>query len=335
MTVWRPDVLGDGFECTDINLGTDEEGTLVATLVRALPTRLPLLRTLLGTPRLFEDVEVLYVHGWNDYFFQRRLARFFTERGARFFALDLRKYGRSLRKGQTQCFVQNLADYDEEIARAIDIMHEEPGSSRKLVLLGHSTGGLVLSLWANRHRGVADALVLNSPWLDLQLGSTVRAALKPVVNLQAKLKPQQIVLPQLDLGFYMRAQHEMADPTDLEVVNLDWRPKQAIPVLSGWLSAIVDGHTEIQQGIEVGAPVCTLLSARSLFGLNWSDEMLHSDTVLEVEGIAKAALKLGKSVTVERIDGALHDIFVSEPAVRDEAYRRLDAWLRGWQASRT
>ena len=36
---------------------------------------------------LLEDVDVLYVHGWSDYFFQRRLARVFTSRGARFFLL--------------------------------------------------------------------------------------------------------------------------------------------------------------------------------------------------------------------------------------------------------
>ena len=36
MTQWRSDVLGDEFECTDIDLGEDSEGPLFATLVRAL-----------------------------------------------------------------------------------------------------------------------------------------------------------------------------------------------------------------------------------------------------------------------------------------------------------
>ena len=61
--------------------------------------------------------------------------------------------------------------------------------------------------------------------------------------------------------------------------------------------------------------------------------MRSADTVLEVEGIARAALRLGPSVTVERIDGALHDIFLSAPDVRDEAYARLETWLSGWRAS--
>ncbi len=70
-----------------------------------------------GTP--LADVDVLYVHGWSDYFFQKRLARFWTDRGARFYALDLRKYGRSLRPGQTPGYIADLDTYDEDIAAAL------------------------------------------------------------------------------------------------------------------------------------------------------------------------------------------------------------------------
>ena len=48
--------------------------------------------------------------------------------------------------------------------------------------MGHSTGGLTLTLWAARHPGLADALVLNSPWLELQLGPLGRQALAPLVD---------------------------------------------------------------------------------------------------------------------------------------------------------
>ena len=174
MTQWRSDVLGDEFECTDIDLGEDSEGPLIATLVRALPTPLGFWDRTLGRVRDLEHLDVLYVHGWSDYFFQKDLARYFTSRGARFFALDLRKYGRSLRQGQTFGYTERLEDYDTEINAAIDIMrNDNTGGSRgggapattpnhrSLVLLGHSTGGLVLSLWAHRHSGVADALVLH------------------------------------------------------------------------------------------------------------------------------------------------------------------------------
>ena len=34
---WRPDVLGEGFEQLTLPLGSDDEGEVVATLVRHLP----------------------------------------------------------------------------------------------------------------------------------------------------------------------------------------------------------------------------------------------------------------------------------------------------------
>lgn len=336
-------MLGDGFACTDIDLGEDEEGPLLATLVKSLPESVGFWDRLRGVVRELDDVDVLYVHGWSDYFFQKELARFFTKKGARFFALDLRKCGRSLREGQTFGYTEDLRDYDAEINASVEIIQEDQPSGRsritagaqqrKLVMLGHSTGGLVLTLWADRHRGVVDALVLNSPWLDLQVSGAVRRAIVPVIQLQARYNPHEITLPQLDLGFYAQAQHANCSPEELSEINLDWRPEPSMPVRVGWLRAIIEGHGRVSAGLEVGVPVCTLLSARSEFGLNWNDAMLRADTVLDVDAVARAALRIGSSVTVERIDGALHDVFLSESGARDQAYQRLEAWLIGWRAN--
>lgn len=334
-------MLGAGFECLELDLGADDEGPLVATLVRALPPRRTLWERLTHPPRMLEDVDVLYVHGWSDYFFQRHLAEFWTTRGARFYALDLRKYGRSLREGQTKGYIENLTDYDLEIALALEAMGHaplpqgaasEPEKARRLVLLGHSTGGLVLSLWADRHRGAADALILNSPWLELQLSGRVRTALAPIVNLRARLTPRELALPQLDLGFYNRAQRMVSDPREIDEINAEWRPQHTYPVLAGWLNAILSGHARVAAGLDVGAPACVLLSTRSQFGVGWRDDMLRADTVIEVNTAAQAALRLGPSVTIERIDGALHDVFISERRARADAFARLDRWLLGWIA---
>ena len=109
---WVPDILGAPFEQLTLLLGTDAEGDVVATLVRSRP-RAAALAPLV-------DVDVLYVHGWSDYFFQTDLARFWNRLGARFYALDLRKYGRSMRQGQTPGYVASLDEYDADIAAALD-----------------------------------------------------------------------------------------------------------------------------------------------------------------------------------------------------------------------
>ncbi|MFJ4174992.1 alpha/beta hydrolase [Microbacterium sp. NPDC089696] len=333
MADWIPDVLGDEFEQLTLTLEPDDEGDVVATVVRALPSERGWWERWRGRTRMLEDVDVLYVHGWSDYFFQKRLARFWTGRGARFFALDLRKYGRSLRDGQTPGFVTDLTTYDEDIAAALDAMGrgaEGTGSGRRLILLGHSTGGLTLSLWASRHPGTASAVILNSPWLEFQVASA-RPLIAPVAELQARWAPREVA-PQVDLGFYTRAQQEVADPDDPVEVNLAWRPAQTMAVHAGWFHAILTGHAAVAAGLSIAAPVCVLLSARSATPTRWSDDLTRADSVLVVDDIARAALRLGPSVTVERIDGALHDVFLSRHDAREDAYARLDRWVRGWSA---
>lgn len=348
MTEWVPDVLGDEFAQRTLSLGDDGEGAVVATLVRALPKPIVpqrprgwqrLLGVLRGpstddAPPLFDGVDVLYVHGWSDYFFQKRLARFWSSRGARFFALDLRKYGRSLRDGQTPGYIADLTTYDEDIAAALEVIAEDADISRgprRLVLMGHSTGGLVLSLWASRHPDAASAVILNSPWLEFQL-APLRAAIAPVVELQARLRPLDVA-PQIDLGYYARAQTEVADTEDVMQTNPVWRPVPSMAVHAGWLHAILAGHRTVAAGLAIPAPVCVLLSTHSAFPTRWSEELTSADTVLVVDDIAQRSLKLGSSVTVERVAGALHDVFLSRKQARDDAYARLERWASGWARS--
>lgn len=335
MSTWSPDVLGDEFQQLTLDLGTDEQGPVVATLVRALPRQPSWWARVNGDAPMLDGVDVLYIHGWSDYFFQKRLARFWTSRGARFFALDLRKYGRSLREWQTPGYITDLAIYDEDIHAALTAMGREPGetaSDRRLILLGHSTGGLTLSLWASRHPGAADALILNSPWLEFQF-APARAAIAPVVELQARIWPMEAA-PQIDLGFYTRAQQEVADADDPMDPNPVWRPAQTMAVYAGWLHAVLSGHKAVSSGLSIKAPVCVLLSARFVPPTRWSQDLTSADSVLVVDDIARAALRLGPSVTVERVDGALHDVFLSRHEAREEAYQRLDRWVTGWSVTR-
>ncbi|MBB2976667.1 alpha-beta hydrolase superfamily lysophospholipase [Microbacterium endophyticum] len=314
---WTLDVLGQGFEQYTLELQPDDEGDVVATVVRHLPNPL----TAWNKP--LRNVDVLYVHGWSDYFFQREEARFFTELGARFYALDLRKYGRSLRDGQTPGYITDLATYDEDIEGAIQLIGQGRNASRLLVLVGHSTGGLILTLWAARHPGVAAALILNSPWLELQIGSLGRAALAPIVGVRARYEPRG-TQPVVDLGFYTRAQHDLGAGAEAYPA---WRPERGFPTHPGWLNAIILGHSKIAEGVDVGCPVLVLLSMRSTPPVRWVTAMTSSDSVLVVDDIARASLKIGKLVTVARIEDAIHDVFLSAPGARAEAYAVLRNWV--------
>ncbi|WP_375385525.1 alpha/beta hydrolase [uncultured Microbacterium sp.] len=319
---WVPDILGKGFEQLTLPLGHDEEGPVVATLVRSIPNQLSRVTGPLA------DVDVLYVHGWSDFFFQTELARFWNRLGARFYALDLRKYGRSLREGQTPGYTESLQTYDEDIAAAREAMARgKDAAARRLVLLGHSTGGLTLTLWAARHPEAASAVVLNSPWLELQVGAVGRQALAPLVGVRARLDPLG-THPAVDLGFYTRAQTELGSlPASLDLSL--WRPERGFPTHPGWLNAVIQGHRTIATGVEVGAPALVLLSKRFASPFAWSDALTSSDSVLVVDDIARAATRIGSLVTIARIDGAIHDVFLSAADPRAHAYAALERWIIG------
>jgi hypothetical protein len=106
-----------------------------------------------------------------------------------------------------------------------------------------------------------------------------------------------------------------------------------MPVHSGWLNAVLEGQATVAKGLGIGVPACVLLSARTGIPTRWSEELTRTDTVLVVDDIAKAALKLGRSVTVERIDGALHDVFLSAHDAREDAYATLGRWVTSWNAA--
>ena len=322
---WSEDVLEGYFQQLTLPLGTDSEGEVVATLVRYRPP-LADLAAPFGPAR---GTDVLYLHGWSDYFFQAALAEHWHGLGARFYALDLRKYGRSLRPHQTPGFVDDLATYDADIEAALAEMGHPADAAqparRRLVLMGHSTGGLTVSLWAARYPGRAGALVLNSPWLEFQAGGVGRAFLAPLVQLGALVQPRA-PLPQVDLGFYSRSVEQEGEWT----YDKRWRPDRGFPAHPAWLSAVLAGHATVADGLDIDVPILTLLSKRSTILPRWSEQMRRSDSVLVVDEIARAAVRLGSDVTVVRIDGAMHDVILSEPAPRAIAYAALDRWLAAY-----
>lgn len=317
-TSWGPDVLGAGYEARTLPMADDDEGTVVATLVRYRPDR-----------GLRPARAVLYLHGWNDYFFQTPLAEFWHAQGAAFYALDLRKYGRSLRPHQTPNYVADLAEYDEDLDAALAVIHAELGGYARVMLMGHSTGGLVGVLWAQRRPGVVSGLVLNSPWLEL-IGSTLTRTLSmPVVHGLARTQPKAPLITS-DPGFYARTL--LTEHGGEWTYDQTWRPMPFFPVRPGWMQAVLAGHAAVARGLDLACPVLMAAAARSLVLPRWREEMRRADTVLDVDLLARRAVQLGEVVTVVRIPDGIHDLTLSVRPARERFYAEVARWLAayGW-----
>ena len=288
----------------------------------------------------------LAVHGWNDYFYQTELARYVDSIGGAFYAVDLRKYGRSLREGQTFGYIRDFDEYDDELHICRDLIYGELGPKIPLVLYGHSTGGLACALWADRHPGAADGLVLNSPWLEYHGSTGMRQAGAPVVEILARTSPT-FVLPTAEDDFYQRALTAWRPDPGAEAVpghegsddpfwTTGWNPKpefrtgSGAPVRPGWLSAVLNGHARVAAGLDVGCPILVLTSARSLTGNTWSEDFRAVDSVLDVKQIWKRVPELGSHTTLVKLDDAVHDVTFSRREVRERAFEEIGRFLRAY-----
>ena len=322
---WRADILGEGYESRTIELLDDAEGPCVATLVRARPPK-------------SARMTVLYLHGRNDYFFQTEMADRLRQAGAAFYALDMRKYGRSLRPHQTIGYTDDLSVYDEEIGEAIEIIRSER-EDEPIVLMGHSTGGLVATLWAHRHQGVLSGLILNSAWLEMQSMAAWRGAMTPVIGRIASRNPMWEV-PSGGAGHYGRSLAGRASsglpipeglsPDDPSVAGWpiihEWKRPESYPIPASWLEAIMAGHETIEKDVHLECPVLSMVSTSSYFDEEWSERAFTSDTVLDPVVIAQRSLGLSDLVTIARFPGK-HDLVLSDAPVREAVYATMRGWL--------
>ena len=317
MTTWSPDFLG-GFETTELALpgaepapGEPDDVELVATLIRK------------SGPRI-ESRAALYLHGWNDYFFQTHLADYLTGLGYDFYAVELRRYGRSIRPGQIRGFIANLDDYSLELDAAADLIAADHD---RLLLMGHSTGGLIAALWAARNADRLEGMILNSPWLDMQGSAIVRTVGAPVIDALGSRAPTSIIrLP--DLGFTARSLHiSLGGEWDYDL-TLKSRPGP--PIRTGWLRAVLLGHQRVAAGLGIGVPILVLASARTEFARRWHEGLRVVDSVLDVEQTAARAVRLGPHVTVVRIPDGLHDLTLSAPHVRTQALDEIGRFVEAY-----
>ena len=325
MTGWVPDVLPGYWQCT-IPLGSDPagEGDIVATLIRR-------------GPEAAGDHAVLAVHGYTDYFFHTEVGDHFAARGFAFYALDLHKCGRSRRDDQTPHFVTDLANYDAELERALCAITAQarPGRPVKVLVYGHSAGGLIVSLWLDRLRrrnptahACVGGLVLNSPFLDLQGPAILRhSATTALIAGLSRMRSKGVARSPVEGGYGTTLHRDYHGEFDYD---LQWKPVGGFPITFGWLHAIRRGQARLHRGLDVGVPNLILRSDHSVRETTDATSMHCGDAVLDVTQIARWAGCIGNRSTIVPVADAKHDVFLSLPQPRQIAYQQLNLWLDGY-----
>lgn len=304
------DVLGAPWQARTLRLRPDDEAARsgvdpVATLV-ARPSR--------------HRRAVLYVHGFVDYFFHPHVADALDAAGWDLVGLDLRDYGRSMREGRPPNHTRELAVYTEEIDAAVALLRQDHD---RVALLGHSTGGLVAALWADARPGRIDALVLNSPWLDLRGSWFERHLLTWALNPLGRLAPDLVV--GRVAPHYGRALH--AGTGGEWDYDLAWKPHEGFPARASFARTVRRSQARVARGLHIEAPVLVLTSDASGPDDREHDALLTTDSVLDVAHMAARAPLLGPDVRLVVVPGGAHDLALSPLPARDEYLRQVVGFL--------
>lgn len=325
---WRTDLLGSNYQNLTIPLGSDpdNETDVYATLVRHFPEDV-------DPAEFHRRPALLWIHGMTDYFFHSEFAEFFHSQGFAVYALDLRKCGRSHRPGQLWHYVSDLSYYFPDLNAATDIITAQ--QHPEFFPVAHSTGGLIAPLWLDHLRNSAPdrhsqvtGLILNSPWLDMMHPPHLVKAARPLVNWLGRRQPLR-ALPSDGLGAYGRSIH--LDHQGEWNFDVTMKPVEGHQKNFGWLRAVMAGHLSIHRDtVNVDMDVLTLCSAASCLTRKNHPDIHTCDAVLDVEHIKKWSPHLSRPhtrVTVQPIEGARHDVFLSRKAVREQAQAAMLEWL--------
>jgi len=310
---WAPDIL-PGFEQITLQCAPAADG----------PVDIVLVRRRVNAERS-QGAAVLYLHGFIDYFFQSHLADFYLAQGLDFYALDLRRHGRSLRPWQRPNFTASIDEYLTDVAQAVRLLQAQEGVTW-LLLNGHSTGGLVAALYAHRGEGRAavKALFLNSPFLDMNLPPWQARFAEPLVAALGRPFPY-LRLPGLSPAY---AQSIHADHHGEWRFDTRWKPIEGFPIYAGWFRAIHRAQAEVADGLNIEVPCLLLHAEQSRWPKHWCEDAMGADTVLNVADMRRLGPGLGKQVEIHAIEGGMHDLVLSRPAVREGVWARLGDWLQ-------
>jgi len=259
-----------------------------------------------------------------DYFFQTHLADFYNHAGLHFYAIELRRHGRSMRQNQLPNYTIDIDEYLQDVDAAITLLREEEQIDW-LLLNGHSTGALVAALYAHRgqQRVAVAAVFLNSPFLDMNLPAWQQWTLEPILSTLGAFFPR-LTIPDM-LVVYGQSLHA-SDHGEWHY-DTRWKPIEGFPVYAGWLRAIHRAHAEVAKGLAIHCPVLVMHAARSAWPKTWSEDVMTADIVLDVADIRRLSPRLGPHVAMRAIADGIHDLTLSTLKTRQFVFKELRDWL--------
>ena len=240
------------------------------------------------------------VHGYGEHS-GRYLnpVNYFVPRGYALYAYDLRGHGKSAgQRGHINRFDEYLSDTDIFLKR---VREQQPG--RKVFLLGHSLGGLIVAAYAQDHPGELPGLIMSSAFLSFKMQVPGWKAM--VGRVMSALNPAMTMKNDLSASLLSH------DPAVVAAYDAD--PLNHHVATARWFTEIVAAQARtLDRAGQVTIPVLALYAG--------------ADQIADPEGSALffERVKLTDKAA-HRYDGYYHETF--NEVDKDTVFRDLEVWL--------
>ena len=260
---------------------------------------------------------VIWVHGFNDYFFHFHVSNILLEKGYNFFSISLRNY----RNNENLFYTNDLSEYITDIEHLIEYISNNY-YSEKIILYGHSMGGLISTIFCKEssYKDKISGLILNSPFFSFNQSISENFFLNYLVYYLGIIYPKYQIR-YLDIN--------QKNSNSLEIFKRFYFESKYkllhIPIIyAGWITAIIYYHSIIQNNfIDLQLPIAVFHSDKSIA----ENQEGSGDSVLNVNDIKKYSKNLGNDLKIFEIKDAIHDVFCSEKKPLYKALKLLDIWL--------
>lgn len=291
----------------------DYEGKVITTLIESKSNKKVANQTL------------LYVHGFNDYFFQLELLDFYASHGINFYAIDLRKCGRSYLSHQHPNFCKSMTEYFEDLEYGINfILNKNPNT--QLYFLGHSTGGLLVSYYTliGSKKDCIQGLILNSPFLEFNLPYLLRKNIPWLMWFGLKLHPYLAFSGGVSPVYGKSLLKAYGGEWEFDTVK---KPIDSFPAYLAWIRAVYKVQRLVARS-KINIPILLMHSDRSSKPKELTPIARQTDVVLNVKHIHGIGMKMGNQVEQCVVKGGIHDLFLSEKKTRMQALEATITFLK-------
>ena len=264
-----------------------------------------------------KDKAILFIHGYNDYFFHEHLAKRFIDEGFDFYALDLHGYGRSIECEQNYN-IYDISDYFTELENSINTIRSR--GVKDLTIVAHSQGGLMATMYAKEHNNF-ERLVLNAPFYEVYSNGFVVNVLKPFVGwIGGAFKDGRLPDIRGESPYNKDLYKRWHFDKKLKKLKTDG-------LYLGYLNAINRAQRELKEGAKFAMPLLLLSSDKNGDVTN-PEELVCSDTVISVQRVKELSQEFEGDITYIPIKDAQHDIYLSYNKPRNKAIDTTIEWIK-------